>query len=315
MNRVHLQSKLRVLIGITAVWIILCGGITYASEADVKPESEVKIEAGAVKLESSSQQDKRDMTSINEKPVTFIPKKIGVIEFENQVSRYVLGGAAADAITASLLQVNSADVLDRAYLSKEFIQNGITRTKGIIDPVMVSTAGAGLGLDYVIMGNVIEAKSSSTPAHWVQVRMGRMSVPQFVPGYSSSNTKIDMMLVDVKTAKIVFTEKIYGSSATASVLDALLDAGRTGVRHIYKLIPLKGVVTKVEGDKIFINLGKENKIYVKNKFVVEDRFSEKGDGKEALRLEVVQVNETDCVVVVQGNSGIVKVGDIVTRSI
>lgn len=278
--------------------------------AEVKPENEVKIEAGSI--ESGPQQNKGDMVKVDEKPVVFVPKKIGVIEFENQIVRDgALGGAAADAITASLLKINSTDVIERAYLNEAFTQNGVTRVKGVIDPVMVSTVGASLGLDYVIMGNVVGASTRTTPAHWVQVKMGKMSVPQYVAGHSSSNAKIDIMLIDVKTAKVVFTEKINGSSANASVLDALLDAGRVGVKHVYKFMPLQGVVTKLEGDKVFLNLGKENKIDVKNKFMVEGSVN----GKEPLWLEVVKVNDTDCAAVVKGNGGIVKVGDVATKSI
>ncbi|SFL56268.1 CsgG/HfaB family protein [Pelosinus propionicus] len=249
--------------------------------------------------------------SFAEAPIA--PKKIGVLELENKTQFPLTGESAADAIMVHLLQAKSCDVIEREYLNQTFIQNGL-QPKGVIDPAIISSVGNQLGLDYILMGNIVSAKTKTTPARWQQVKMGQMRVPQLVPGYSNSYADFEVMLVDVKTSKIVWNGNYTGSSGTADVRDALKDGGRQTVRRIYNFIPLQGSITKIDGNKIHINLGKENGIGPKDTFTLAKQ-NNAIDSKKPTKLKVLEVSELSCIAILKDTNRVIETGDIVIKSL
>lgn len=242
-----------------------------------------------------------------------VPKKIGVLELENKTQFPLAGELAADAIMVHLLQAKSCDVIEREYLNQTFIQNAL-KPKGVLDPALVSSVGNQLGLDYILMGSVAAAKTNTTPARWQQVKMGQMRVPQFVPGYSNSYADFEVMLVDVKTSKIVWNGNYTGTSSTADVRDAVKDGGRQTVRRIYSFIPLQGSVTKIDGNKIHINLGKENGIGPKDTFTLAKQ-NQAIDSKKATKLKVLEVSELSCIAMLKDTNTVIETGDVVIKSL
>jgi len=242
-----------------------------------------------------------------------VPKKIGVLELENKTRFPLIGSPGADAIMVYLLQAKSCDVIEREYLNQAFIQDGLN-PKGVMDPASVSSVGMKLGLDYILMGSIVSAQAQTTPAHWQQVRMGNMMVPQWVQGYSSSSAKFEVMMVDVKTSQIVWHGNYTGYSRTANVLDALKDGGHETVHRMYNFIPLQGLVTKVENAKVSINLGKINGIAPKDTFILKSSNSAKTDNKKSIKLKVVEVSDSSCIAELKDDTTIVAIGNTVIKS-
>jgi hypothetical protein len=247
-----------------------------------------------------------------------LPKKIGVLEFENKTQFPLIGSPAADAIMVHLLQAKSCDVIEREYLNQTFIQNGL-KPKGVMDPAIVSSIGTQLGLDYILMGSIVSAQTHTTPAHWQQVKMGKMMVPQFVQGYSYSNAKFEAMMVDVKTSQIVWNESYTGHSGNADILDALKDGGHETIHRIYKFIPLQGSITKIESGKIYINLGKENGIVPKDTFILakldnSTRADNKTESKKTIKLKVIEVSDSSCIAVAKDDTAVIETGNTVVKS-
>lgn len=248
-----------------------------------------------------------------------VQKKVGVIELENKTKFPLVGSPGADAITAYLLKAKSCDVIERDYLSQAFIQDGL-KPKGVMDPAIVSTIGMKLGLDYILMGSIVSARAETTPAHWQQVQMGKMMVPQFVQGYSSSSAKLEVMMVDVKTSQIVWSGNYTGHSNTANVLDALQDAGHETVHRIYNFIPLQGSITKVEKGQIHIDLGKVNGIAPKDTLILavsnnSANTDDKKENKKKVKLKVTEVSDSSCIAVLKDDDTVnIEIGNIVIKS-
>jgi hypothetical protein len=247
-----------------------------------------------------------------------VPKKIGVLELENKTRFPLIGSPAADAIMVYLLQAKSCDVIEREYLNQAFIQDGL-KPKGVMDPASVSSVGKKLGLDYILMGSIVSAQAQTTPAHWQQVRMGSMMVPQWVQGYSSSSAKFEVMMVDVKTSQIVWHGNYTGYSRTADVLDALKDGGHETVHRMYKFIPLQGSITKVENGKVYIDLGKINGIAPKDTFILvkssnSANTDNNAENKKSVKLKVVEVSDSSCIAVLKDDTTVIEIGNTVIKS-
>lgn len=291
-------------IGLTLLVFLLIGNIALAEEALPGAEPVLGKEVIQEKATSTNTPVKVEKTN------SFVAKKVGVLEFENQTKKAALGSAAADSIMARLMYLGSTEVLDRSYFLKEIAANGSKQTKGIFDPAWISAVAEKFNLDFVIMGNVTSSYSQTTPSRWTQVKMGQCYVPQFVPGYSSSSVDLEVLLLDVHSAKIVATEKIHSTSSTESVIDAMGNAGDDTVKRIYRFIPLQGKITKIEGERVTINLGKLNQVFAKMQFTLDQTTTQ--EQKKLPRMEVVSVSDQECIAVLKNKNTIVKIGDPVT---
>lgn len=243
-----------------------------------------------------------------------VPKKIGVLELDNKTIHPQLGKLAAAAMMVHLLKVNSCDIMDQEVLKETFLDQGQS-AKGIVDPAIASSIGLKLGLDYIIMGNVVSANSHYQAGYWIKTKAG----PQFVqPSYSCSG-KFEVMMLDVKSSQIVFHETFTGSSNQTTDLQAAMeDGGYQTARRIYKFIPLLGTITQIEGSNFHINLNEVNGIKKGDLFspynpniIIDGKDKKAGP---SVVLKVIEVNETDCVAVLsKGNPNDIKLGTSVSK--
>ena len=223
------------------------------------------------------------------------PKKIGVLEFENKTKEPKLGTLASAAIMVHLLKTKSSEVIDLETLTQAFVQRG-EPARGVIDPAIAASVGKDQGLDYIIMGNVVSASAYTTPGYWLPTAYG----PVFVMGQSGCSVKFEALMVDVKTAQIVWTETYAGNAGgTTDLSAAIADGGYQTARRIYRFTPLQGTIIKIDGEKIYINLSSNNGI------VTDDSFSPVIPGtptpaageekKQSVLLKVTEVSDTYCV--------------------
>lgn len=236
-------------------------------------------------------------STVSAAEVPSVPKKIGVLELDNKTIQPRLGNLAAAAMMVHLLKLNSCDIVDQDVLNQTFEQLG-QRPKGVVDPAIASAIGSKIGLDYIIMGNIVSAESRYRPGYWNQTKYG----PQYVQPTYFCSAKFEVMLLDVKESRIIWNETYIGrSNATTDLEAAMEDGGYQTARRIYQFIPLLGSITQIDGNKFHINLGLANGI--KN----GDLFSPSVPnvptvGKEkkaepAFVLKVIEVNDTDCIAV------------------
>jgi hypothetical protein len=235
----------------------------------------------------------------------FVTKRIGVLELENK-SRYPgMGGIAADAVFVHLLRTQTFEVMDRALLEEAFKQRG-TQPKGIVDPVFASSIGNAMGLDYILMGTVSKVNYTKSSGYWQTDSRG---IRTWVNGYEYSDATVDIAIIDVKTAQIAYTTTVNGHGNTANVLTAIEDAGfDAAAAAYYKYAPIQGAVSKVENDKVYIDIGKASGIKLGDHFIiVKSAAEEAADTKKGRKnifsvltnkdtsLKVIEINDQQCV--------------------
>jgi len=247
-----------------------------------------------------------------EPPLT--PKQIGVLELENKTKDPKLGNLASAAIMVHLLKTKSSEVMDLEPLTQAFVQQGAP-AKGIVDPAIVASIGKSQGLEYIIMGNVVSTSSYITPSYWLPTTYGSI----FIMGQSGCSATLEVMMVDVKTAKIVWAETYDGKvTGTTDLSAAIGDGGYQTARRIYKFTPLQGTIIKIDGEKIHIDLSTNNGI------ANGDLFSPVIPGtptpaageekKQSVILKVIEVGDTYCVAEFKkGNAKDIQIGTTVSK--
>lgn len=244
-------------------------------------------------------------------------KKVGVLELENKTLYPNLGKMGSAAITVHLLKNRSCDILPQEELAAAFEQRGV-KPKGVVDPAVVSSIGEAAGLDYIITGSIVGVKAYSTPGYWRQTKFG----PQYVQGNSGSSANLELMMIDAKTAQIVWMGKVEGRvSGTTAYADAIEDGGYQTVRQLYRFMPLQGSIVGVVGEKYKIDLNMNDAIgngdLLSPAFPAAPTPAAGAEKKQAVILKVVEVNDTYCIAEVKkGNAEVlkeVKVGTLVSK--
>jgi len=161
--------------------------------------------------------------------------------------------------------------------------------KGKIDPGTVSPVGSQVGPDHIVMGEGTDARTHAEPACMKKVKVGGMLVTKS-PETQFGGEDISLTAEDV-------SRKLY--------------------KDIYHLIHLQSVVTKVDGGKFYINLGKKNYIAVGRQFSpVIPGIPIPLAGKESdqsIILKVTEIYDTYCVATVtKGTATNIEVGTIVS---
>ena len=247
-----------------------------------------------------------------EPPLT--PKKIGVLELENKTKDPKLGNLASAAIMVHLLKTKSSEVIDLETLTQAFVQQGAP-AKGIVDPAIVASIGKAQGLEYIIMGNVVSTSSYTTLGYWLPTAYG----PIFIMGQSGCSATFEVMMVDVKTAQIVWTETYDGKvTGTTDLSAAIGNGGYQTARRIYKFTPLQGTIIKIDDEKIHIDLSTNNGITNGDLFspVIPGIPSPAAgeEKKQSIILKVIEVGDTYCVAELKkGKAKDIQIGTTVSK--
>lgn len=192
-------------------------------------------------------------------------KRIGVVSFENSSSYggRDFGEGLADILISELMENRNYQVIERSHLN-QILKEQARGASGIIDGYSAVEIGKVLGLDYLVIGNIISAD--------VEFKN--------VLGIVSSKAKvvISVKMIDARTGAILFSEQAEGTKGASSVpgdgafvsssskrfvsFSAYMDAARKAISDvafkINELNPLEGVVVHVDKKKIMLDLGRNH---------------------------------------------------------
>lgn len=206
-----------------------------------------------------------------------VKKTVAIITFSNATPYPRLGAAVAETLTVELVKNKNYKVVERSKL-KQILGEQYLAVSGAVDlesnPIPL---GKLKGVDYLITGAVLKAEQSTQSMH----------IPLFGGiGGRKSKTEIgiSVRLVDVKTGEIIMAEEATGDSSSggasiggigsfnefesSSYGEATKEAVKNIVDKLNQMNPVEGLVVKVDGDKVYIDLGRQDGIEKGQEFKV-----------------------------------------------
>ncbi len=236
-------------------------------------------------------------------------------------------------VTNQLVDVEGIRVVERSQLEKILKEQNFSRT-GLVDPATASEIGKLLGVDALILGTVkqMEVKES-----------GSLSIGPFKVSGIKATVNLGARIVSVETAEILasFTGEGESSQASVKVSDlqgisfgtkafsdsvvgkSIQEATEELVSQVSEKMKnwssdanlLEGLVLKVLGDKLVINIGSAQDL--KNNQIgelirlIEVEGLEKPVSMPIGKVQVFSVDESAAIVQVLESNELVQIGDVV----
>ncbi|UTF58834.1 CsgG/HfaB family protein [Gilvimarinus sp. DA14] len=134
--------------------------------------------------------------------------RIAVVDFENksQYGGWKVGRGAADMLTTELVKETDFDIYERDRLNAVLDEQNLGQS-GLMDVSTAAKVGKLIGVEYIVTGAVTEYGDSSAGGGGGGVHVGKK-------GYYAT---VDVRLVDVNTARIVFADTGNGNKASMNV--------------------------------------------------------------------------------------------------
>ncbi|MCP8900393.1 CsgG/HfaB family protein [Gilvimarinus xylanilyticus] len=141
-------------------------------------------------------------------PASWAAPRIAVVDFENksQHGGWELGRGAADMLTTSLVKGTEFDIYERDQLNAVLDEQDLGQS-GRMDVSTAAQIGKLIGVEYIVTGAVTEYGDSRSGGGGGGVHVGKK-------GYYAT---VDIRLVDVNTARIVFADSGSGDKASMNV--------------------------------------------------------------------------------------------------
>ncbi len=212
-------------------------------------------------------------------PSAYAKPRIAVVDFENKAGGWGgwrLGNQAADMLTTEIVKTDKYSVMEREKLDAVLKEQNLGQS-GRVDPSTAAKIGKILGVDVIVTGAVTEfGKSEAGGGGWA------LNIKK-----DTYAGVIDARMIRVNTGEIIWADTAKGSSANVRVrvkgygggkgYDEKIasDVLRDAVKEMAKKIGDKasGIqpraaapkpsifkVAKVEGDKVWLNAGKDEGI-------------------------------------------------------
>jgi len=201
-------------------------------------------------------------------------KRIAVTDFENdsQVNDAYMGRGIADMLVVELVKNKAYQVVERKKLQSVLNEQGRGLT-GIIDPKTAAKVGKVLGLDYLVVGKIVEA--------------GMQTTGMFGINETKIKVVLAVRLIDATTGSIILAESAEGTVSKGSLSDengqviagdkgftssVFSEAARKAVAKVVDKLnevnPLEGYVIQVDGNKVYIDLGREQGVQPGQKYAL-----------------------------------------------
>jgi len=197
---------------------------------------------------------------------------IAVLDFKNKSSysgRWRIGRGIADILTTELVKIKLFKVIERSKL-KSILKEQELGASGLVVSKMAPKLGKLLGAKYLITGSVNEYGRSK----------GGISFGGFGIKSQTARVACDFRVINTETGEIVFADSGKGEEMNAGIkldrnirfgskgFDSTLEgkATRKAIKDMIKKLKkqyksfnvLQGKIIKVKGQKIYINLGKND---------------------------------------------------------
>jgi len=199
-------------------------------------------------------------------------KRIGVVDFENasQVSDRAMGRGISDILVNELVQNKSYQVIERAQLD-QIIGEKKLGIDGFSNGSSQYTQFE--GLDYLVVGKIIEAG-----AHRINL-FGLATQTEY-------KVVLSVRMIDANSGTIMWADQAEGSVSTGSLNDDMgrplfsqgqsnsvfSEAARKAVTKVVDKInqvnPQEGFVVQKSGQKVYIDLGREQGVQPGQLYVV-----------------------------------------------
>ena len=173
-------------------------------------------------------------------------------------------------MTDQMLQHGRAQLVERALFDK-LVEELKLGTSELIDPSTALSLGKILAAKLILSGQMI---------------------------YSGPQVQVSMRLIETETGQIVATEsELFGSAVPASVLAERLS--KNLLEKLTTLYPLRGKISKVQGEKVRLNIGQVAGVRTGQRFKVKD---------EDVTLEVMSTQKDASLAKILQGTGFVREG-------
>lgn len=201
-------------------------------------------------------------------------KRIAVTDFENesQVSDYHMGRGIADMLVVELVKNKAYQVVERNKLQSVLKEQHLGAT-GAVDPGTAAKLGRLLGLDYLVVGKIVEAGAQTTGIFGINETRIRVVLA--------------VRLIDATTGNIILAESAEGVVKKGSLSDeygqvvagdkgfsssVFSEAARKAVQQVINKLnevnPLEGYIIQIDGKRVYIDLGREQGVQVGQKYAI-----------------------------------------------
>jgi len=232
-------------------------------------------------------------------------KRMGVSTFANSSSTRDgdYGERFADILLSELMQNRNYELIERTMIAKVLEEQRLGMT-GIVDISQVPTVGKIMALDYMVLGNILEASAANKQG-------GNLPLLGKTAGSVRYSTElkvvVNLKVVEVETAKVVFSDNAEDTE-TISWVDrperiaperyfglarkAIAKAAFKIIREIAPQEPAVILVKKVK-DKItevVIDMGRENGIREDQRFtIVREGQPLYGRNGEIIGVDIIEI--------------------------
>jgi len=197
-------------------------------------------------------------------------KRMGVATFEDS-ARSGLADSMTNWLVSELMRNRNYELIERTSLGKVMQEQGLGMT-GVLDQSNVAQVGKLAGLDYIVLGDVTEAKAGTTT-----VRNSKTGKETHSTKFSvTANVKV----VEVETGKIVlsengeasrssFTDRVIRSASPEQFSDAAQEAvAKAAFKIRGQIAPLEPAVIQVRAKELTLDLGREAGITEEERFLI-----------------------------------------------
>jgi len=236
-------------------------------------------------------------------------KRMGVPAFANSSSTKDgdYGERFADMLLSELIQNRNYELIERTMIAKVLAEQRLGMT-GIVDQSQVAKVGKIMALDYMVLGNILEAsainKGGTESAAISILSKGKTNVPLY---RTELRVVVNLKVIKVETGEIVFSdnaedtetitwadrpERITPERYFGSARKAIAKAAFKIIREIAPQEPAVILVKKVK-DKItevVIDMGRENGIREDQHFaIVREGQPLYGRNDEIIGVDIIEI--------------------------
>lgn len=201
-------------------------------------------------------------------------KRIAVTDFENnsQVHDQYMGRGIADMLVVELVKNKAYQVVERSKLQSILKEQRLGAT-GAVDASTAAKLGKLLGLNYLVVGKIVEAGTQTTGIFGINetrirvvlaVRLIDATTGNILLAESAEGEVKKGSLSDEK-GKIVagdqaFTSSVFSEAARKAVVKV--------VDKLNEVNPLEGYIIQIDGRKVYIDLGREQGVQPGQRFTI-----------------------------------------------
>ena len=249
-------------------WAVLSIGTLTVMGCESLPDMGLASSLTALNNNSASK-------TTEEEPVKSIttrgPKKrIAVLPFEIKVSDTYgyrqVDETAAEMLMTALFRTGEFIVVERALLDR-LLKEQRLGLAGFVDPDTVAEAGKVLGAQALVLGAVTH----------MGIEKDNIGFTTFGHQKTQTNIDLDIRVIDTSTARVLFADAGKGLHSTSSLQVRGVSASREADRHEFigramrkatqdvakkivaqmKEVEWSGRVVQINGEKLYINAGKD----------------------------------------------------------